>query len=371
MIRPLNIGPVTLENPTVLAPMAGITDVPFRRMARENGCALVCSEMISANGMMYGQEKTLAYLAMTASEKPVSIQIFGKDPAIMADAAAMAAGAGADIVDINFGCSVRKILKNGYGAALMKDLSAAKAILDAVRNAIAIPLTIKMRSGWDASGEDAVALARIAEDCGVDAVAVHPRTVGQLFRGDADWSVIAAVKKALAIPVIGNGDVVSAGDAADMMRQTGCDAVMIGRGAVSNPWIFQQAASLLENRPAPEVRAEDRLHVILRYIDDAVNTYGEARAAKKMRSRLGWLVKGMPHAARFREEIKQIETRSQARTLVADYFEKTRVTPPAKCPCLPSPALPPFRTSLRRSPGLQNARLLSDRDSTGNKSAGR
>ncbi len=324
MTRKCQIGGIRLENPTVLAPMAGITDVPFRRMARENGCALVCSEMISANGMIYGQEKTLAYLTVTESEKPVSIQIFGKDPAIMADAAAMAAGAGADIVDINFGCSVRKILKNGYGAALMKDLSAAKAIFDAVRNAIAIPLTIKMRSGWDASGEDAVALARISEDCGVDAVAVHPRTVGQLFRGNADWSVIAAVKKAVAIPVIGNGDVVSAGDAVDMIGQTGCDAVMIGRAAVSNPWIFQQTAAILENRPVPEVRVEDRLHVLLRYIDDAVNTYGEARAAKKMRSRLGWLVKGMPHAARFREEIKRIETRSQAKTLVIDYFEKAK-----------------------------------------------
>ena len=320
MTRQRNIGPITLENPTILAPMAGITDVPFRRMARENGCALVCSEMISANGMVYGQEKTLAYLAMTESEKPVSIQIFGKDPAIMADAAAMAAGYGADIIDINFGCSVRKILKNGYGAALMKDLSAATILLETVRRAVSIPLTIKMRSGFNASGEDAVALACIAEDCGVDAVAVHPRTVSQLFRGSADWSVITAVKKAISIPVIGNGDILRPEDALDMIEKTGCDAVMIGRGAVSNPWIFQQVTAFLKNRPAPDIHLEDRCRVILRYVKDAMAAYGETRAARMMRSRLGWLVKGMPHAARFREDIKKIETHSQATEIVTEYF---------------------------------------------------
>ncbi len=322
MTRQINIGPVTLENPTILAPMAGITDVPFRRMARENGCALVCSEMISANGMIYGQEKTLAYLTMSDSEKPVSIQIFGKDPAIMADAAAMAAGRGADIIDINFGCSVRKILKNGYGAALMKDLSAATILLETVRSAVSTPLTIKMRSGFDASGEDAVALARIAEDCGVDAVAIHPRTVSQLFRGRADWSVITAVKKAISIPVIGNGDIVQPEDALDMIEKTGCDAVMIGRGAVSNPWIFQQVTALLKSRPAPDIHLEERCNMILRYVKDAMEAYGETRAARMMRSRLGWLVKGMPHAARFREDIKQIETHSQATEIVSEYFTR-------------------------------------------------
>lgn len=324
MTTQLNIGPIALENPTILAPMAGITDVPFRRMARENGCALVCSEMVSANGMVYGQEKTLGYLAMTDSEKPVSIQIFGKDPAIMADAAAMAAGRGADILDINFGCSVRKILKNEYGAALMKNLAAAQALLAAVRKAISIPLTIKMRSGWDPSGDDAVALARVAEDCGVDAVAVHPRTVGQLFRGKADWSVIAAVKEAVAIPVIGNGDIVCAEDALDMMEKTGCDGVMIGRAAVSNPWIFSEVTARLQNRKPPEITLEYRQKMILRYIDDAAAAYGEVRAARMMRSRLGWLVKGLPHAARFREDIKKIEGQDQAGAIVNDYFSEVR-----------------------------------------------
>lgn len=320
MNRSIPIGTVTLDNPTVMAPMAGITDVPFRRMARENGCALVCSEMISANGIMYGQEKTLAYLVMSEAEKPVSIQIFGKDPAIMANAAAMAEGCGADIIDINFGCSVRKILKNGYGAALMKDLSAAKVLLEAVRKSISIPLTIKMRSGWEPSGEDAVELARLAEDCGVDGLAVHPRTVGQLFRGYADWSVIAAIKTAVGIPVIGNGDIVLASDAVRMLENTGCDGVMIGRAAVSNPWIFSQVTALLENRPEPVVHHQKRMFCMLRYIDDAVAAHGEIRAARMMRSRLGWFVKGLPHAARFRDGIKAIETRGQAIERVCDYF---------------------------------------------------
>jgi len=314
------IGKLILENRTVLAPMAGITDVPFRRMARKNGCALVCSEMVSANGMVQGSPKTLAYLAVSEDERPVSIQIFGKDPAVMAEAAVMAEERGADIIDINFGCSVRKILKNGYGAALMKDLPAAEKMLGAVRKAISVPLTIKIRSGWDASGNEALELARMAEGTGVDAVAVHPRTVSQLFRGYADWSVIRKVSQAVSVPVIGNGDIMTPEDCRDMLLQTGCEAVMIGRAAVSNPWIFRQTAALLSNRPVPETSPEDRRRALLEYIDNVVDAIGEERASKKMRSRLGWLVKGLPHAARFREEIKGIETKQQAKLLVSDYF---------------------------------------------------
>ncbi|MGB5749919.1 MAG: tRNA-dihydrouridine synthase, partial [Desulfobacterales bacterium] len=191
----MHIGSLTLENNTVLAPLAGITNLPFRLLAKEAGCGLVCSEMISSHGLVYRSEKTLKLLDSALEEKPLSVQIFGAKPDIMAEAAAIVESSGADIVDINFGCSVRKVLRTGSGAALMRTPDLAQELLKAVRRAVRIPLTIKIRSGWDASGAQAVNISRIAENCGVDAVTVHPRTSGQLFGGRADWSIIAAVKE--------------------------------------------------------------------------------------------------------------------------------------------------------------------------------
>jgi len=316
------IGSLCIENTTVLAPMAGITDMPFRRLVKETGCGLVCSEMISANGLMYGSKKTERYLCHTDVEKPISVQIFGKDPAIMADAAAFVASRGADIIDINFGCSVKKVLRNGYGAALMQDPKGAEALLSAVRKVIDIPLTIKIRTGWDPSGEDAMSISRIAENCGVDAICVHPRTAPQLFRGTADWSLIAAIKRQASIPVIGNGDIALADDAMRMQGETGCDAVMIGRAALSNPWIFSGVIALMADRPTTDIAPADRQAAIWRYIDDCVNCYGEQRACRMLRSRLGWLVKGLPHATRFRERAKLIGDRDEAKGIVGDYFEE-------------------------------------------------
>ncbi|MGM0454172.1 MAG: tRNA dihydrouridine synthase DusB [Thermodesulfobacteriota bacterium] len=316
----IHIGNVKLQQPTVMAPMAGITDVPFRRLVKEAGCGLVCTEMVSANGLVYDSEETFRYLKHTEQERPVSIQIFGKDPAVMADAAAIVAANGADIVDINFGCSVKKILKNGAGAALMQNMADAEKLLQTVRAAISVPLTIKMRTGWESSGEDAVRLAQTAEAAGVDAVSIHPRTARQKFRGTADWSVIAAVKEKVNIAVIGNGDVTSAEDALSMFAQTGCDAVMIGRAAVRNPWIFPQVTAELEGRTFPEISLAQRYDVIIGYIDDAMRAYGELRASRMMRSRLGWLVKGLSHATRFRESITKISSRDEAVALIDDYF---------------------------------------------------
>jgi nifR3 family TIM-barrel protein len=229
------------DNPTILAPLAGITNLPFRRIAKRGGAGIVCSEMISANGLVHRSQKTYQMLDTHPDEKPLSVQIFGSDPAIMAEAAKIVEASGsADILDINFGCSVRKILKSGAGAALMKIPDKARAILKAVRNAIRIPLTIKIRSGWDASGKDAMLISQIAQDCGVDAIAVHPRTASQGFSGKADWAIIAEVRKSVSIPVIGNGDIVSPEDAIRMTDMSGCDAVMIGRAAIGNPYIFSQ-----------------------------------------------------------------------------------------------------------------------------------
>lgn len=315
-----NIGKLHLANPTVLAPMAGVTDTPFRRLVKETGCALVCSEMVSANGLIYGSDRTGEYLIHTDAEKPLSIQLFGKDPAIMAAAAVYAAERGADIIDINFGCSVKKVLRNGYGAALMKDPKAAEALLSAVRAAITVPLTIKIRTGWDQSGKDALELSRIAEGCGVDALCIHPRTARQLFRGAADWNLISEIKCKSAIPVIGNGDILEAADALRMIRETGCDAVMIGRAALSNPWIFAGVLALMENRPVPEITVWARHAAIRQYIDDCVACYGEHRACRMLRSRLGWLVKGLPNATRFRDRIKRIGSREEAGALLEEYF---------------------------------------------------
>ena len=242
----MNIGRLILENQTILAPLAGITNLPFRLIARRAGCALVCSEMISANGLVRNSPKTIRMLASTPAEKPLAIQIFGSEPAMMAEAAAMVASSGADIVDINFGCSVKKIVKTGAGVALMRELPQATALIRAVRRAVEIPFTIKIRSGWEKSGQQAFELARVAQECGVDAIAVHPRTASQGFGGEADWPLIAAIKKTVSIPVIGNGDIFCADDALRMLMETGCDFVMIGRAAVGNPWIFKQVDARLK-----------------------------------------------------------------------------------------------------------------------------
>jgi nifR3 family TIM-barrel protein len=318
----IKIGSVTLENPTVLAPLAGITNLPFRLLMKAAGCALVCSEMISSNGLIYNSQRTLQLLCSTLQEKPLSIQIFGSDPAIMADAAAMVESSGADILDINFGCSVKKVVKTGAGAALMRAPEKAERILKAVRKAVKIPVTIKIRSGWDKSADQAVTMAKIAEASGVDAIAVHPRTATQGFRGAADWSVIAAIKNLIAIPVIGNGDIVKPDDAVAMRNATGCDGVMIGRIAIGNPWIFSQTLSRFRNQPILPVDLASRFTVMVRYVRLSVKHSGEKPACYMMRSRLGWFVKGLPHSSSFRESIKHISSEGEALERIDAYRHK-------------------------------------------------
>jgi nifR3 family TIM-barrel protein len=324
----MKIGTIQLDNPTVLAPLAGITNLPLRLLAKEAGCGLVCSEMVSAYGLVYGSSKTAQLMDSTPREKPLSVQLFGSDAAIVAEAARMAVAAGADIVDINFGCSVRKILKSGSGAALMGDPGKAEALLTAVRDAIQVPLTIKIRSGWDASGDEAMTLCRMAEACGVDAVAVHPRTARQGFGGCADWSLIGKIKKDITIPVIGNGDILTAQDALDMMAQTGCDAVMVGRGAIGNPLLFTQISDLLESRPLREITCQDRIDTMIRYLKASVLYLGEKKACYVLRSRLGWFVKGLPRAGAFRNAIRHLASESQARELIDDFAKEISADQP-------------------------------------------
>ena len=318
----MNIGPLTLANKTILAPLAGITNLPFRLLAKEAGCALVCSEMISAHGLVYKSKKTEKMLDSVPEEKPLSIQIFGSDPVIMAEAAAIVESSGADILDINFGCAVRKVVKTGSGVALMRTPDKAQALLTAVRKAIRIPLTIKIRSGWDTSGEQALHIAQIAQDCGVDAITVHPRTAKQHFNGRADWSIIARVKQKVSFPVIGNGDVWSAHDAHEMLRETGCDAVMIGRKAIGDPTIFSHVLAYLNGEETVVDDLSRRFDTMVRYLQASVRYIGEEHACRMMRSRLGWFTKGMPKSSKFRESIKHLSSEKEGIELIMAYQDE-------------------------------------------------
>jgi len=323
----MQIGSVTLENNTVLAPLAGISNLPLRLLAKEAGCGLVCSEMISAYGLFHKSQKTIRLMDSSPEEKPLSVQIFGSDPAVVAEAAKLVEESGADIVDINFGCSVKKILKTGSGAALMNAPELSEKILKAVRASVRVPLTIKIRTGWDPSGEQAVALAERAEACGVDAITVHPRTATQGFAGQADWPIIGAVKKRVKIPVIGNGDIWTADHAVRMQTQTGCDGVMIGRMAMGYPWIFTQVLAAMRSEPLPTVTTELRFATMKRYLRHSVQYIGEQFACPMMRSRLAWFVKGMPNSSQFRKSITHISSEKEALELIEQYQESLAQNP--------------------------------------------
>jgi nifR3 family TIM-barrel protein len=322
----MRIADLQLRNNLVFAPLAGISNLPLRLLAKEAGCGLVYSEMVSANGLVYGASKTHRLMDSVPEEKPLAVQIFGSDPKIMADAAQIVAATGADIIDINFGCAVKKIVKTGAGVALMRAPERAAELLRAIRDAIQIPLTIKIRSGWDRSGDQALTLLRIAEESGVDALAVHPRSASQGFRGRADWSLIQRIKKTTRLPVIGNGDIECAADAMRMLAETGCDAVMIGRAAIGNPFIFSEIQDTLAGHRPQTPDFEARLRIMRRYAADSVNYLGERSACLMMRSRLGWFVKGLHGCSAFRESIKKLESLEQALHKIDVYEKKLQKT---------------------------------------------
>ena len=316
----MRIGSVKLDNITIMAPLAGITNLPFRLLAKESGAALVCSEMVSANGLVYQSKKTEQLLDSIPAEKPLSVQIFGSDPSIMAEAARMVESGGADIIDINFGCSVKKVLKTGSGAALMKDPDKAAAVITAVRQAVVVPVTIKIRSGWNKSGEDALKIAALAQECGMDAIAIHPRTATQGFGGHADWRLIADIKKNISIPVIGNGDIEHPADAIRMIQETGCDAVMIGRAAIGHPLIFKQILAMLSGNQY-DINLAQRFAVMIKYLKNSVKYFGEKHACRIMRSRLCWFVKGLQGSSKFRKSITRISSEEEALSLLKSYME--------------------------------------------------
>lgn len=319
----MKIGSLVLQGHTVLAPLAGVTHLPFRRIVKRCGVSLVCSEMVSAKGLMYNSSKTENLLQSIPEENPLSVQIFGADAYSMAHAADSIANAGkADILDINFGCSVKKVVKTGAGVALMKDAGNARRILTAVRKVVTIPLTIKIRSGWDVSGDQAIDIATMAQDCGVDAITLHPRTAYQAFRGSADWGLIRKLKQRLSIPVIGNGDIMTAHDGIKMMECTGCDAVMVGRCAMGNPYIFSQIEALAAGDMLKIPSMAQQFNLMRSLVDACVDGFGEAVACRMMRSRLVWFVKGWDGCSHFRRALTGITSRDQALELIDDYEHK-------------------------------------------------
>lgn len=316
----MQIGNVTLDSPIFLAPMAGITDLPYRILARELGCGMVYSEMISDKGINYRNCHTMEMLKSEQAERPLALQLFGADPESLAKAAAHVDSLGiADIIDINMGCPAPKVVKNNEGSALMKTPRQAFALMEAVKKAVQVPVTVKMRKGWDEANVNVVEMAKLAEAAGMDAIAVHGRTREAFYTGPADWEIIAAVKQAVKIPVIGNGDVRTCGDLMRMFRDTGCDAVMIGRGAQGNPWIFRRMRHYLETgEELPCVTGQERKTLILRHLDMLITYKGAYIGAREMRKHATWYTKGLPHSSELRMKFNQAETRADFCAILAD-----------------------------------------------------
>lgn len=316
----MKLGNVAIDVPVALAPMAGITDLPFRLICRRLGCGYTVSEMISAKGLLYNNTKTKEMLKIDSGERPTAIQLFGSVPAELAEAARIVAESGADMIDLNMGCPVPKIVNNGEGSALMKQPALAHEILAAMVKAVDIPVTVKFRAGWDDAHRNAVEIAKAAEAAGVAAVAVHGRTRQQFYEGKADWKIIAEVKKAVKIPVFGNGDIFSAADGLRMLKETGCDGLMVGRGADGNPWIFQQLRAALLNQPYNEqVPLKGKLELAAEHLRMLIELKGEYISVKEMRRHISAYLKGMPHAAEYRSRFHKMDTYEQFMELLEEY----------------------------------------------------
>ena len=308
----LTIGNVTLDNNVILAPMAGVTDLPFRLLCRQQGVGLECMEMVSAKAIYYHNKNTEELLSIHPGEMPASLQLFGSDPKILAQMAAEVEERPFAILDFNMGCPVPKVVNNGEGSALMKQPKLVEQLLTGMVKAVKKPVTVKIRKGFDDDHINAVEIAKIAESCGVAAIAVHGRTRAQYYSGKADWDIIRQVKEAVSIPVIGNGDVDSPMRAKELIDQTGCDGVMIGRAAQGNPWIFRDTVHYLETGELlPPPSQEEKKAVILRHASLLQEHKGEYTAVREMRKHLAWYTAGMPHSARFRGMINTMETMEQ------------------------------------------------------------
>jgi len=321
LLKPINVGPVRIDAPVILAPMTGVTDLPFRRVVKRYGAGLTVSEMIASQAMIRETRQSLQKSLWDPAEEPVSLQLAGCEPHVMAEAAKLNEQRGAAIIDINMGCPVKKVVNGDAGSALMRDLPLAAKLIEATVKAVKVPVTLKTRMGWDHSSLNAPELARIAEDLGVQMITIHGRTRCQLYKGVADWSFVRHVKEAVSVPVIVNGDICSIEDAHEALRQSGADGVMIGRGAYGRPWLIGQVMSELGgggHRPDPSL--DEQLATILEQYEEMLRLYGNHTGVNLARKHIGWYTKGLPGSAELRNNINQQADPAVVVRMLQDFY---------------------------------------------------